>query len=121
MQPLFPKVGTIASPDGCSFPLVTRRAKSMSLLTSSLMEDDSNLQFPDLNDPLASMGYIENLVLDVASHELAQALPKICKGSPTHHGGNKVTLSWDKHHVVANGYNDKHIQWFCNHLLSDLG
>jgi hypothetical protein len=88
--------------------------------------------------------YIEDLVLDVASHELFRVLPQICKGRPTHRGkesllqgakytitfgamnldhdlGGEVSLSWDKRHVVANGYNGTHIQWLCNHLLSDLG
>jgi hypothetical protein len=88
--------------------------------------------------------YIEDLVLDVASHELSRVLLQICKGHPTHHGNNsllqgakytitfgatnlehdlrgEVTLSWDKHHVVTNGYNDTHIQWLCNHSLLDLG
>jgi hypothetical protein len=35
-------------------------------------------------------GYIEDLVLDVASHELSCFLPQICKGRPTHHGNNSL-------------------------------
>ena len=67
MQPLFPKVGTIASPDGRSFLLITHCAKLMikSLLTSSLMEDDSNLLLPDLNDPLAPPPLVVNTLVDV--------------------------------------------------------
>ena len=38
-----------------------------------------------------------------------------------HDLGGEVTLEWDQPHVVANGYQDEHIQWLCNHLLSDLG
>jgi hypothetical protein len=88
--------------------------------------------------------YIEDLVLDVASHELSRVLPQISKNRLNKHVnesllqgakytitfgasnlehdlGGEVTLSWDKRHVVANGYNDQHIQWLCNHLLADLG
>jgi len=41
--------------------------------------------------------------------------------TPDHDLGGIVTLSWDRWHVVANGYDDKQIQWLCSHLLSDLG
>jgi hypothetical protein len=88
--------------------------------------------------------YIEDLILDVASHKLSQVVPIIEKkanktaeedlgllgakytltyGSetPEHDLGGEVTLEWDKRHVVANGYHDAHIQWLCNHLIPDLG
>ena len=89
--------------------------------------------------------YIENLVLDMASHELARVHPIINQGRrnqslevhgtlqgakytitfgvemPKHDMGGEATLWWDKHHVVANGYDAIHLQWLCNHLLADLG
>ena len=88
--------------------------------------------------------YIEDLVLDVASHELSRVLPIIQQVLPTpatmpqllqgakftltygsedmeHDLGGEVTLEWDQRHVVADGYQDEHIKWLCNHLLADLG
>jgi hypothetical protein len=84
--------------------------------------------------------YIEDLVLDVAAHELSRLLPIIHKGRPKpstevlllqgakytiiygeetleHDLGGTVTFQWDQQHVVANGYQAEHIQWLCNHLL----
>jgi hypothetical protein len=87
MQPLFPQVGTITSPDGRSFPLVTHRAKSMveSLLTSSLMEDDSNLLFPDLNDPLAPPPVTVNTLADIDTGRIYRgAYDLLCRGRPNH-------------------------------------
>jgi hypothetical protein len=87
MQPLFPKVGTIASPDGRSFPLVTHCAKSMikSLLTSSLMEDDSNLLFPDLNDPLAPPPSVVNTLADIDTGRIyCGAYDLLWRGRPNH-------------------------------------
>jgi hypothetical protein len=88
MQPLFQKVGTIASPDARSFPLVTHCTKSMieSLLTSYLMEDDSNLLFPpDLNDPLAPPPLVVNTLADIYTGHIYQgAYNLLCRGRPNH-------------------------------------
>ena len=67
MQPLFPMVGSIESPDGRKFPIVTDQAQALihSLLTSSLMDDDSNLLFPDLNNPLAPPPLEINTLADI--------------------------------------------------------
>jgi hypothetical protein len=77
--------------------------------------------------------YIEDLVVTVASDAPTKVLPDIRKGRPNQCGtvsclqnakytimfgsanlehdlGGEVTLIWDKRHVVANRYDDKHIQ-----------
>jgi hypothetical protein len=88
--------------------------------------------------------YIEDLVLDVAAHELSRVVPTIGTGSlnplaarsllqgakytisfgpPNVHNANGggATLSWKKRHLISNGYEAKHIEWLTNHLLADLG
>jgi hypothetical protein len=87
MQPLFPKVDSIASPDGRVFPLITHRAKSMiqSLLTSPLMEDDNNLLFPNLADPLAPPPDLVNTLADIdTGRSYRNAYNLLCRGRPRH-------------------------------------
>ena len=83
MQQLFPKVGTITGPDGRTFPLVTHRAKSMiqSLLTSALIEDDSNLLFPNLSDPLAPPPDILHTLADIDTGRIYRhTYDTLCRG-----------------------------------------
>ncbi len=87
MQPLFPQLGSIASPDGRVFSLVTHRAKSMihSLLTSPLMEDDNNLLFPNLEDPLAPPPAIVHTLADIdTGRSYRNAYNLLCRGRPKH-------------------------------------
>ena len=88
--------------------------------------------------------YIEDLVLDFATHELSRVLPTIQIGclkrtnnvmplqgakytikygeaTTAKPMGGVVTFEWDKRHVVTDGYCHDHIQWLCNHLLAALG
>ena len=87
LQPLFPRVGTIASPDGRHHPLVTHRAESMiqSLLTSSLIDDDDNLLFPDLNNPLAPPPSVLHTLADIDTGRIyRRAYDLLCRGRPNH-------------------------------------
>jgi hypothetical protein len=87
MQPLFPTVGSILSPDGRHFPLVIHRAKAMvqSLLTSSLIEDDSNLLFPDLTNPLAPPPLVVTTLADIDTGRIfRRAYDVLCRGHPNH-------------------------------------
>ena len=87
MQPLFPQLDSIGSPDGRVFALVTHRAKSMihSLLTSPLMEDDTNLLFPNLEDPLAPPPPIVLTLADIdTGRSYRNAYNLLCRGRPKH-------------------------------------
>ena len=87
MQPLFPTVEKIVSPDGRQYPLVIHRAKEMvqSLLNSALMEDDDNLLFPDLTNPLAPPPPVVTTLADIDTGRIyRRAYDCLCRGHPNH-------------------------------------
>jgi hypothetical protein len=87
MQSLYPKVESITSPDGRVFPLVIHRAKAMiqSLLTSPLMEDSTNLLFPNLDDPLAPPPDVVETLADIdTGRSYRRAYDLLCRGRPKH-------------------------------------
>ena len=88
MQPLFPTVERISSPEnGRQYPLVIHRAKAMveSLLNSALMEDDNNLLFPDLTNPLAPPPTVVTTLADIDTGRIyRRAYDLLCHGRPNH-------------------------------------